>query len=1121
MENSRNLGFFTGRTFWAVSLLAVITFFLGTPVEAQTMTTGDLAGVITDQSGALVPAATVKLRSLDTGAVQSTTTNQNGYYRFSLVMPNRYSVSASKTGFETTERSLVVSVGAVATGNLTLTIGQATQTVQVTEAGPVLNPDAMNTTAFTQAEVTVLPSAGGDITNIALTAPGVVMNNTGGYGNFTVNGMPATSNLFTVNGENDMDPYFNINNTGATNLTLGANDLQEATIISNAYAGQYGTFSGAQVSYVTKSGTNAFHGNAVYTWNGRAMNANDWFNNFYGDPRPFSNANQWAASLGGPIIKNKMFFYVNNEGMRFVLPNVDNVIIPTPAFANAVLANIQAKQPAEFSTYQKLFQLYANAPGAASAVPYSIGSACTGITLTGFNGATTPCAARFQATPTALASEWILSARVDYHISDTDTAYFRWRLDHGVQPTSLSPINANFDAISNQPAYDNQFSETHIFGPRSTNTFLGAFSHYVAQFQQNESLATSTFPYQITTSGSVPFSSFNPLGSFPQGRNVTQYQFVDDITVIRGSHDLKFGANFRRYDVSDHNFFYNSPAVYFGYTTNGLQQFANGEAYQYRKSLNLASDVPVALWGLGVYINDDWHVRSNFKLTLGLRVERNSNPVCQFNCFANFKGTFSSLSSVTSATQGNVPYSNDISYNQHQAFPGVDAINMSPRIGFSWSPGKDNKTVVSGGFGIFYDALPAGLVDNLLANPPVAVAIRVRPSAGVLGFDPAGGAAIWQASANAFSINKTFAQISSALSSLGAVFAVPAVNSIVGTIHAPMWQEWNLMVQRQLGSSVVLSVNYVGNHGARIPYGSQWPNAFDLYGLYPGVKGIPSSAPDSNYGVVTQVQSGAISNYDGLTITARKQFSHGLTAHFNYTWSHNLDESSNGGIFTYGDSILGQLNPTSLRTGNYGNSDYDIRHDISADWVYIPSVHMSNKFVSELLGGWEWGGKAFWRTGLPFSITDSNTALGNYSGSLLATYTSTGNQAQTMGCGSAAATTPCLNASAFVDGNAASFNAYTGLSSQTRNQFRGPGFFDMDMSILRTFRVREGMALKAGIQAFNILNHPNFANPDSGIGDSTFGLISGMAATPTSPYGSFLGFDSSPRVIQLTAKFTF
>jgi hypothetical protein len=1122
MKIRSTVSIFASRALPLLSLL-VLSFFSGTQLKAQSGTTGDVAGVVTDQSGAVVPAATVKLTSLDTGSTQSTTTNQQGYYRFTSVMPNRYTLAASKTGFEKTERSLAVSVGQLVTGNLALTVGQATQTVEVTEAGALLSTDASTSTSFSPTEVANLPNAGGDITNIAFTAPGVVVNNMGGYGNFMINGLPATSNLFTVNGESDMDPYFNINNTGATNLTLGANELQEATIISNAYSGQYGTFSGAQVQYVTRSGTNTFHGNVSYTWNGRAMNANDWFSNYYGEGKPFSNANQWAAAVGGPIIKNKMFFFVNTEGLRFVLPNVDHIVIPTAAFANAVLTNVQATQPAELTQYQTMFKLWAGAPGSASAVPFNIGSSCTGLSLPGFNAATTPCAAQYDATPTALASEWILSARVDYSISSKDSAYFRWRLDHGVQPTQLNPINANFDAISNQPAYDNQFSETHIFGGRSTNVFSASLSHYVAQFQQNEQLASSTLPYGVATSGAVPFTGLNAsAGSFPQGRNVTQYQFIDDFTVIRGKHDLKFGANFRRYDVSDHNFFFNTPTVYFGYTSDGLQKFVNGLAYQYRGSLNVASDVPIALWGLGAYVNDDWHVKSNVKVTLGLRFERNSNPVCQFNCFANFKGPFTGLASVTSATQGSVPYSSDINYGQHQAFSGVDGVNVSPRIGISWSPGKGAKTVISGGFGIFYDPLAAGVVDDLLANPPAAVAIRVRPSAGVLPFVPGsnGGAAILAASENAFNINKTYTQISNSLTALGSVFAVPAVTSIVGTVHAPMWYEWNFQIQHQLNSSMVLSANYVGNHGSRIPYTNQWPNAFDEFGIYGGVKGVPVAAANNNYGTVSEVQSGAISNYDGLTFTLAKRFSKGLAGHLNYTWSHNLDEASNGGVFTSGDSTLTQINPLGLRQSNYGNSDYDIRHNFSADWVYTPTVHMNSKFMSQLLGGWEWAGKAFWRSGLPFSISSVDTALGNYSGTILGTYApgATTATAQPGNCGAAAATTPCLNVNAFSDPTVPSFTAW---STQNRNQFRGPGYFDMDMTIFRTFKVGERLTMKAGIQAFNILNHPNFANPDSGVGDSTFGQILSTAGTPTSPYGSFLGFDSSPRIIQLSARITF
>ena len=279
-------------------------------------------------------------------------------------------MSATKAGFQKTEQNVEVAVGNVVALDLSLQLGQATQTVEVSAAAPLISTEPSTNTNFTPQELAQLPSAGGDITNIAYTAPGVVVNTTSGYGNFQINGLPATSNLFTVNGENDMDPYFNINNSGASNLTIGQNELQEATVIANPYGGQYGQLSGAQVSYVTMSGTNEYHGNAAYWWNGRAMNSNDWFNNYYGVSKPFSNANQWAARFGGPIRKNSTFFFVDTEGLRFILPNVFSVTIPTPAFATAVLNNVTAKQPNEAAAYKTMLGLWANAPGSGGAVAY-------------------------------------------------------------------------------------------------------------------------------------------------------------------------------------------------------------------------------------------------------------------------------------------------------------------------------------------------------------------------------------------------------------------------------------------------------------------------------------------------------------------------------------------------------------------------------------------------------------------------------------------------------------------------------------------------------------------------------------------------------------------------------
>ena len=494
----------------------------------QSLIAGDITGQVVDPSGAAVPDADVTLKSLDTGTVIDGKTNAEGYFRFSLLKPGRYDVTVSKSGFKKVIQNATVNVGKTTSVAIAMEISATAETIEVTTAPEILNTEASSSTTFTQDEVAKLPNPGGDITNIAFTAPGVLVASAQpgnqGYGNFTANGLPGTSNLYTTNGENTMDPYFNINNSGATNLTLGSNEVQEATIVTNPYSGQYGQLSGAQVSMITKSGTNQFHGNAQYWWNGRYMNANDFFNKWQTpagepNPAPFANANQWATSVGGPIFKDKTFFFVDYEGMRFVLPSSTAVYIPTPAFATAVLNNIQATQPAEFQTYQSMFNLYANAKGASGATSLPSDSYCQGLTLPGFNGTTTPCVASFLANPTALAKEWILAARVDQRLGSNDNLYGRFKIDHGTQPTLVDPISPNFSALSNQPSYDIQVNESHTFSPNLTNVFTAAGSHYVAQFAQNQPLASNTFPYAVVSSGfgsSVPFSRVNPMYEFPK-----------------------------------------------------------------------------------------------------------------------------------------------------------------------------------------------------------------------------------------------------------------------------------------------------------------------------------------------------------------------------------------------------------------------------------------------------------------------------------------------------------------------------------------------------------------------------------------------------------------------------
>jgi Carboxypeptidase regulatory-like domain len=1136
-----------------MALVSILSF--GSTVRAQSLVAGGISGVVTDPTAAVVADATVTLKSLDTGATHSATTSAEGSYRFDLLKPGRYEIAMEHAGFAKTVTDVDVAVGQTTIVNLKLEMAsQTSEIVEVSGIAPLINTDPGASTSYTQKEVELLPTAGGDITTIAFTAPGVVVAQGSGYGNFTVNGLPGTSNLFTVNGENDMDPYFNINNSGASNLNLGSNEVQEVTVITNPYSGEYGQLSGAQISYVTKSGTNAFHGNGQWYWNGRDMNSNDFFANASGSPRPFSNANQWAASVGGPVIKNHTWFFVDTEGLRFILPNVDTETIPTPAFATAVLANVTANQPGEVAAYTNMFKIFSAAASGKTATPVALttGDECSGINLSGFTTGS-PCAETFTSTPTSFAKEWILAGRIDQKISSKDDLFFRFKIDHGLQPTTVDPLTPAFDANSNQPAYDYQAQLRHVFSSTQTNTFTATLSHYVAQFSQNVAAWQAAFPYGGLVFGYAGgFSNLNAQASaFPQGRNITQYQFVDDFSWVRGKHSLKFGLNFRRYDVSDHNFFDTFPLTIYGdlaSTTlgggnglSGLQAFADGIGQLYIQQASKSTDVPIGIWGMGFYVADQWKITPRFSVMGALRFEKNANPVCNTSCFPNYKTSFPNLASISSSSPGDVPYTSDINTNLHSAYMSVDPINVSPRLSFSWSPLASEKTVISGGAGLFYDNPAAGAVDNLLGNPPAAVLFNIIPldssgaPSGILPFTQ--GPAAFAAAASAFDITKSFNQLSATLNPIIGFNPPISFTSIQGTVHSPQVQEWNLKIDQQLSRNSAISVNYTGNHSIHILYRDQWWNAAATNSIFASVPGI-LSAPFANYGTVTTLQDGAVANYNGLTVSLREQFHSWIFAHVNYTYSHALDEDSNGGLFPIGggggvSNIQTQINPVSLRANNYGNADYDIRHLFSADYVVTPVIHFGNRLVKNVLGGWQWSGKAFIRSGLPYTIID-----GNASGGLTNAATSSSTQSQYganvaniiapgagASCGSGAVftnatPTPCANASAFSLTSANGF-AYSQYPNETRNQFRGPHYIDFDMGLYKTFQFKERLHFGLGATAFNVFNHPNFNLPNNQLGNPQFGQITAMQGVPTSPYGNFLGFDSSIRVVQLSLKMSF
>src|SRR5205807_926796 len=321
-----------------------------------------------------------------------------------------------------------------------------------------------------------------------------------------------------------------------------------------------------------------------------------------------------------------------------------------------------------------------------------------------------------------------------------------------------------------------------------------------------------------------------------------------------------------------------------------------------------------------------------------------------------------------------------------------------------------------------------------------------------------------------------------------------------------------------------LTLNYVGNHGIFEVVANSGVNAFGG-----GFAGLPVKAPDSAFGQVTQFQSIAVSNYNGLVVGLRHNAGHGLTFNANYTWSHALDEISNAGLLSYNlgtaPSIGTLINPFNLRA-NYGNADYDIRHNFTTNYVWDNSLrHLFKRGPNAIFSGWTFSGTIFAHSGSPFSVIDGattgNLSGNNYTGPVLANIAGATNGAVSCGVGSTnTGSTPvaCLNAAGFnTPGSLLAFG------NKARNQFRGPGYFDTDFSVIKHTKLPgvERGELNIGFQFFNLFNHPNFDNPVADINSARFGLVTRTVNTPTSILGSFLGGDASPRLIQLKAQFNF
>ena len=1161
---------------WPISVLLVAVLLVTPPsnkLNGQTTTSGGLTGVVTDSSHALVPEASVEIKDNAKGTVQSTKTDVNGVYRFFFLAPSSYTLTITHTGFRKVSRTVSVLLGPPGTVTVALEIATGSTAIKVTGEAPLLQAENGDvSTTMNEKQVSEVPNPGNDLTYITQTAPGAIMNTesqasgTSG-GNVSILGMPGTSNLFTLNGMNNNNIQMNTNNSGVLGMMLGQNEVQEASIVSSGYSAQFGGAAGSNINFITKSGGNAFHGNAAYYWNGRVLNANDWLDNEVGNPRPFAIANQWAGSLGGPIVKDKLFFFLDTEGMHLVLPAPTYVVLPSAAFESATMTNIDSifgPTSASHNFYQQIFKLYHNTPGTSKATSGAPSDplGCNGWTGPLELGTTQPCAEYFLENLSHPASDSLLSARVDWNSGPNDRVFLLMQYDHGQRAAYLDPVSSVFNAYTNQPWWQGQLSLTHTISATAANQFLLA-GKYMSQITSvaNPAQTQAVFPTTLSWS----YGSFSPVGgmdfmyAFPTGSKTTSYQISDDLVKIRGKHKLGFGISFLRtyftgngYNVTGtgqilpqtiNAFFYGGVAP-----SNPSQDFTT--LYQI---FPLVTWNRIAFYSLGFYGQEEWHARSNLTLTLALRADHQSNPVCESRCFARFSGPFDSINHDPKQ-----PYKQAILVNQKQAFLNTDTIVWSPRLSFAWQPrGVSHNTVLRGGVGIFYDPVPGAIGQAQAYNPPLW-----NPFA-VTGYSlaPEEANSLWQNAAasnsafvNGFLAGQTLAQIQVADPN----FTPPSVTTPPNTLPSPQYQKWSIQAQQNFSTSTSLTISYFGNHGIHEYFLNQDANAHN-FGSYPtGPCGTPPVAPcfDSRFAGVLQDRNDAISNYNGMVLSFEQRFTRWGSGmlHVNYTYGHALDEVSNGGVgqFNFASTIYPQ-DPEHLR-GTYGPADYDVRHSINADYIWeVPFKEALRGHGPEwLVKGWQVSGTVFARTALPYSATDfaetGNLVNDNIFGSVYAVPVAPLPHTGPCGKGAAfpAGPVPCLPpevlppndspnpAALFVQtGCETGFNTgHLGASgvcdgrlvtfTQGRNRFRGPGYVTTDLALMKNTKIShwENGVFTIGFQFFNLFNHANFGLPDTITSYPGFGQIFYEDQPPTSVLGA-LGGNVSARMIQVKAQLKF
>ncbi len=1065
-----------------------------------------LTGSVTDSTGAVIPSVQVSIKNEATGETRSVTVDSAGVYSAPNLLPGKYDVTVSAAGFATTEqKGVTLTVGAQQLLNFKMQVGQVTQRVEVKDEAPAVQLASSTISGVVgQDAVVQLPLNGRDWTQLATLQPGVdsvgsIQANTGspdrarrGYGvQMTISGSRPTQNNYRIDGISVND-YTNGGPGSVEGSTLGVDAVQEFSVLTSNYSAEYGRTSGGVINALTKPGTNGFHGDVYEFLRNSALDARNYF-----DPAqiPAFRRNQFGASLGGPIVKDRTFFFADYEGLRENQGITATVPVPSLAVRQGILCSIP--QPGVCSPHQVTGAFNPDpATGIDKAVlPYLSlwGAPNAGLVGNGDVGF-------YQFTAPHITTENFGTGRLDHRFSDNDSLFATYQYDFA-NATQPDPANDVLVGNSTGRAYV-AIEETHIFSSQLINS---------ARFGLNRSLHTSQGAQAInplsnnpalgeSTGADNPQIDVPPYISIQPGLNQIErldffensYQGYDDVFLTHGIHSLKMGFAVERIQL---NAFDPAPfgEIAFGtladptnngfLTNNPIVLFAPLPSVPFIR-FNFRSSI------FGGYVQDDVRLRPTLTLNLGLRYEMSTVP-------SEAHGHLSALHSPFNQTFQDTIVGSTV-------FKNPTYHNFEPRVGFAWDPFGNGKTSVRGGFGMF-DVLPLPYLLGQFATNTAPFTENGTANNLPAGSFPTGAFNILAANAaNNLGLRIPYIQPN------------PKRNYVM---------QWNMNIQRELASNLTASAAYVGSRGVHMIFraddinttqpinGSTPPYLWPM----PPANGTPNPTISPSIGRMDTLQWNNDSYFDGLEMQIEKRMSRGFQVQGSYTWSRAID-GGDGSIAS--DSFVNSIPSLFYFLPKYRRapSDFNITHNLTINYLWnIPVSSSWQGPIAWAAKGWQLGGIMQIKSGMPFTPLIGGDPLGLNSSSPFAypdrltgpgcstpVNSQNANNYIKLPCFTLPVSTPAIaaNCAPFVqNGTTVLQGTCTNLlGNGGRNEIYGPGLVDFDFSVVKDTHIRERLNLQFRAEMFNVFNRSNFnpplvnnvlfgqdgsANPAAGALDST------------------------------------